>query len=132
MIHPIFEKIFSPFIVPAQKTAQQIQDIPKDTNIYVLSWSDIDRLGWFTTELHYKWWEDGIGSFVKEWTPWDFSDFVNEVYTYDKGPDFWEWWHDRHAKVQEVIVSEFIRAHEPMLRKEMDEYYNNVQNLRSC
>lgn len=124
MIHPIFEKILSPFIVPAQKTAQQIQDIPKDTNIYVLSYSDTKSLGWFITELHFKWWGNKIPVFEKEWKSYDFSDWVNVAYPYTDGPNFWDWWHDRPEKMQDVIVSDFIRAHEPMLRKEMDEYYN--------
>ena len=133
MIHPIFEKIFSPFIAAPQKTAEQIREIPKDNKIQITHWSDTDNLGWFTTELSYAWWEPNIPAFVKEWTPWDFKDWVAAAYYYmDRGPDFWEWWHDRPEKMQGILVNEFIQAHEPMIRKELDEYYTKHQNAKTC
>jgi hypothetical protein len=133
MIHPIFDKIFSPFMAAAQKTAEQIREIPKDNKIQITHWSDTDSLGWFTTELSYTWWEPNIPAFVKEWTPWDFEDWIAATYYYmDRGPDFWEWWHDRPAKMQDILVGEFIAAHEPMIRKELDEYYAKHQNTKTC
>ena len=133
MMHPILEHILSPFIRPAQKTVEQVQQIPKDNTIHVAHWSDTDRLGWFTTELYHAWWEPQAAAFVKEWTPWDFEDWIATAYYYiDRGPSFWEWWHDRPAKMQGIFVSEFIQAHEPMIRKEMDEYYENQLKRTAC
>ncbi len=134
MIHPIFDKIFSPFIAAPQKTAEQIREIPKDNKIQITHWSDTDNLGWFTTELSYLWWEKKIRVYVKEWKSYDFSDWLQSAYPhfYDGGPNFWEWWHDRPIKMQEVLVGQFIQAHEPMIRKELDEYYAKHKNAKTC
>jgi hypothetical protein len=120
----LFTNFMINHFLPAQKTAGQIREIPKNNNIQITHWSDTDSLGWFTTELSYSWWEPNVPSFVKEWMPWDFEDWVQTAYYYiDKGPNFWEWWNDRPAKMQGILVSEFIQAHEPMIRQELDEYY---------
>lgn len=116
------------FLPGPQKSASGIQAIPHDNRIYVRDWSII--MGWLRTDLYYKWWVS-TPDLVKEWEPEALEEFVRAGHESNRiGPDFWKEWVRMKHEVQMIYIDKFIQAHEPMIRKELDEHYAKYSEHR--
>lgn len=115
------------FLPGPQKSASGIQAIPHDNRIYV-GYFGLSG-GYYRTDLYYKWWT-GVDAMIKIWDKRDIEEYMRQAYDFAEPPaDFWGWWDTLRPNMQNVYIQGFIHAHEPMIRKELDEHYakNSVQ-----
>lgn len=114
----LINELLSHFTTP-QKTAEEIQAIPQDNKIYVEDWSE--ETGFFVVDIHHIWWPEEIECYRKEFFPWEFREYCEANYSFES---YEEWWKGLLRGTQRIIVEDFVRVNEPMLRKELEEYYS--------
>jgi hypothetical protein len=103
------------------KNADLISSVPGCEKIQVEDWND--TTGFFTVYLYRDTWPVKIECFEKNFFPWELADYCKAQGIY-KGKRFGEWWNGWNIERQRPIVEEFIRANDPMLQKELDQYYS--------
>src|ERR1044072_6127524 len=121
-------RLFRESLTSPQKTAEKVQEIPQDDHIYIRSFSE--RPGYIKTALYYSWWVN-TPDFVKEWESWALEEYMTEAYDIKESTmSFFASWDGLSDTLKKMLLHEFVQAHEPMIRKELDEHYQKMLQYR--